>query len=356
MKDQRCQSCHVQPFKGFTSGHPKFPANYPHHGKTPLAFSHQQHQKHFGGLKKTFDCQTCHLPDKTGARMLTRPFAQSCDTACHTHTKDVDQTRTVTVIQLPALPLRNWPYRAKSIKMALKKKPVQWLTLLPVEQQALARLQRALAPHAKLSRKAGKRIMATQRPAAQAVADEIERGLTRLVAESKLAGLSTAAQAALARWHSKGSAPEKLPAGWAVARRRLTYQRQGHADPVFKALLDRFAASPAQLKRLNGDQAVSNKTTTGCLKCHARVAESGTVTLQWDVRPAAPRPFSRFVHKAHLDQSCASCHQLKTAASDPEFGALQQSTCESCHQPGKKAGSGCLTCHNYHVQSPGVWR
>jgi hypothetical protein len=119
--DAACQACHRERFTSFAAGHPEF-GLWPYERRTRIAFDHASHmQKHFPAGQRQFACATCHEPDASGDRQLTRSYAASC-AECHDKALAVSLARGVSLAALPMLdvaaladagqPVGEWPGEA----------------------------------------------------------------------------------------------------------------------------------------------------------------------------------------------------------------------------------------------------
>ncbi|MCA9311036.1 MAG: cytochrome c3 family protein [Phycisphaerales bacterium] len=86
LSDDQCQTCHVQRFGSFTSGHPAF-ERYPFPDPQRIAFDHDRHfNVHFTDAdfidRAPGDCRACHVPDSSGHDMTVGSYEHTC-AACH---------------------------------------------------------------------------------------------------------------------------------------------------------------------------------------------------------------------------------------------------------------------------------
>lgn len=191
---------------------------------------------------------------------------------------------------------------------------------------------------------------------------------------------------------------ERTDFGWYLRDSDLSlrYRPIGHADTGLRAWLDgsiRVRAKESEDERaavastaLQGIFAnLSKPSAPGrCMKCHtADERQDGNLGIHWSGKKFATkiRTFTEFVHRPHIagldDQSCAMCHvdnpptlnedtsnrfrpafihsdwsiNIDASRFQSDFADIKKSTCAKCHQP-SGADHRCLTCHNYHVNSP----
>ena len=396
MDDTRCQVCHRDQFRSFSSGHPGFRTDLRH--GTGIAFDHGTHQEHFG--ERSFACLGCHEPDAGGRVMRLRPFETSC-TGCHYggsrdhHGDQIAKMGASFVVQLPGVEFESddvsWP---ADLDTEVQLPPLMRLLLagddeaveLLVELQdaeildeleepdkvaltsAITRLVAELLygdPQPRIARALG---VPAMNPTAAALADELTRATGALL-EFKERWLPEPGTAPFERdrpprtetgWHHD---PDEVAVGYGVAT---------HADRFVKTWLDALLTphdeGPAAegADTLGARRAIRERIARElsdsfgtCLRCH----EAGRwepadreVSALGDRRP--------FEHGTHLrvfgatTESCDACHRLSEPSPDrsarrSRHGFLEYagSDCANCHRPGRAADS-CLTCHRYHVLRP----
>ena len=104
LTDSRCQSCHADQFKSFSSGHPEFssfPSIVPRH----IAFDHRSHlEKYYAQKGSAFDCKTCHEldPENQTKILRTASFEAAC-ASCHQEPMRASMSDGWAVLQLPSL-------------------------------------------------------------------------------------------------------------------------------------------------------------------------------------------------------------------------------------------------------------
>ncbi|MEL7498023.1 MAG: cytochrome c3 family protein [Planctomycetota bacterium] len=102
MTDSQCQVCHSSPFRGFELDHPEF-QNYGAKRRSRIAFDHNSHVlKHFPEANVEFNCNRCHIDDKTGNAKVLASFDVSC-ASCHAPSIDEDLQSGLTLLALPML-------------------------------------------------------------------------------------------------------------------------------------------------------------------------------------------------------------------------------------------------------------
>lgn len=160
--------------------------------------------------------------------------------------------------------------------------------------------------------------------------------------------------------------------GWYRQDFTILYKPTGHADGFFKAWLDFTAGLPAKAPGEAASKAftsLTDKDARGqCTKCHSVDASlEGTRQVNWGPATSATKTgrFTTFSHEPHFgfpgEKGCLTCHQLDETATyqkgfenhDPDsfasnFKPVQKDQCTSCHGD-QGAGTGCLTCHEYHL-------
>jgi predicted CXXCH cytochrome family protein len=93
----------------------------------------------------------------------------------------------------------------------------------------------------------------------------------------------------------------------------------------------------------NGSRILVGTYRAMCADCHEE--EMRNLTPVFAGAPAPPLGrLTRFDHGPHLNQPCVGCHRTAPAAN---FGPVTKAMCTDCHTAGK-AGTTCLTCHQYH--------
>ena len=380
MDDTRCQVCHKDQFKSFSSGHPEFRTEQRH--AQGIAFDHTTHQEHFG--KMPFDCLQCHEPDARGRSMVLKPFDVSC-VGCHSggssdhHGDKITNMGTNLVIQLDTE--ENLPPFMRlllagdddAVDFLVELEDVDVVDELDDENKnafatAFKRLVDELLdgdPKPRIARALG--VPATS-PAVAALADELSSATGSVLAfkERWLPGPDAASI------DRDGPMPNET--GWYHDPDQVAigYRVTTHADRFVKAWVDALAtpgdARPAiGVDESDGDRQALRESFTEelrdsfatCLRCH----EAG----RWD---PADREVSAlgdrrpFEHGTHLrlfgatTESCDACHRLsepsgKGPGGRSRHGFLEyaRSDCATCHRPGRAADS-CLTCHRYHVLRP----
>lgn len=122
MSDSQCQTCHVDRFAGFASGHPDW-TNWPYARGGEIAFDHSTHSnKHFpatiqDGQATQFACASCHTRGANGELARSSSFEQSC-AACHDQPMRVQAAPGLQLANVPTIPsdlaaeLGNWPENA----------------------------------------------------------------------------------------------------------------------------------------------------------------------------------------------------------------------------------------------------
>ncbi len=91
LSDQQCQTCHANTFHSFEKGHPAF-ENYPYERRSRIYFDHATHLLQYfkdDSFKRVMpdgeslqQCNSCHVVDEAGNRMLTASFEKTC-ASCH---------------------------------------------------------------------------------------------------------------------------------------------------------------------------------------------------------------------------------------------------------------------------------
>jgi hypothetical protein len=176
----------------------------------------------------------------------------------------------------------------------------------------------------------------------------------------------------------------------------FSYIPGGHADPVIRAFIDTAGKAAGNLNYAGDlfESVTDHLQGTGatgpgrCLKCHtADKNDDGSFTVNWASAVGDPRlrGITRFAHRSHVrlpelirsdapfsSATCVSCHVLDRSVeglkdyqsgfsamnNNPHlfnpyifksgFKDLMLVNCAACHTE-KRAGNGCLLCHNYHV-------
>ncbi|MFO0944040.1 MAG: hypothetical protein U0930_25165 [Pirellulales bacterium] len=118
--DARCQSCHAEQFKSFSTSHPEF-SNFPKQVARRIAFDHRAHlEKYYGQKNASFDCKSCHEldPENQSNIRRTASFQEAC-AKCHQEPLRASISDGWAVLQLPSLndadlkavgqELNNWP-------------------------------------------------------------------------------------------------------------------------------------------------------------------------------------------------------------------------------------------------------
>ena len=155
--------------------------------------------------------------------------------------------------------------------------------------------------------------------------------------------------------------------------------RHGNAAQALAELRDYYAthgsasAAPADLggRRRPGDFAASSMHATYggshgdatgaifgkgglCSECHVIQKQGGG----FDVAPVSLSNsylvHGTFDHRAHMSQTCASCHAASTSNDAREVLLPGIDSCRSCHVGAASAASGkvvssCAMCHSYHI-------
>lgn len=104
LTDARCQSCHADQFKSFSSGHPEF-SNFPSIVPRHIAFDHRSHlEKYYAQKGSAFDCKTCHEldPENQTKILRTASFEAVC-ASCHQEPMRASMSDGWAVLQLPSL-------------------------------------------------------------------------------------------------------------------------------------------------------------------------------------------------------------------------------------------------------------
>jgi len=155
----------------------------------------------------------------------------------------------------------------------------------------------------------------------------------------------------------------------------LRYRPRGHRDEFLRSWLD-LAARTSQTPGVRGAAAtfaaLADPEAVGrCTKCHSIDDTRSGAVLNWVAAPrdSDARGLVKFSHEAHFplldERGCQTCHGLATSSSafldayaerDPTvftsvFQPLDKDACIDCHSP-VSAGTGCLTCHEYHAPRP----
>lgn len=93
-----------------------------------------------------------------------------------------------------------------------------------------------------------------------------------------------------------------------------------------------------------------------CGECHTPVSDNGAMTIRKITRVSQFMPHAWFDHKAHRQESCASCHgaEKSTTSADLLLPGIKQ--CRTCHlgenTSKAKVPSSCVMCHAYHPADP----
>lgn len=98
MRDEHCQSCHLNQFSSFAADHPEF-VSFPYDRRTRIAFDHVSHlAQHFPKKEELFDCNNCHEPHAAGRQMLVRDYLPTC-ASCH-EKQIIDEPQSVFVVPI----------------------------------------------------------------------------------------------------------------------------------------------------------------------------------------------------------------------------------------------------------------
>ena len=163
--------------------------------------------------------------------------------------------------------------------------------------------------------------------------------------------------------------------GWYRDGSNIRYRPTDHADPFLKAWLEVSYDHPGQLTTDIYTSLTKENSVGNCMKCHRTSvvnvdhSDINVTRSRWQgFKPADNTiDFNRFSHVSHFslmtDDGCSSCHLLNLEGTVEEtnsknemddfeshFLSMNRDTCTQCHQEGR-APSGCLTCHNYHVDN-----
>ncbi len=104
LTDARCQSCHADQFKSFSSGHPEF-SNFPAIVARHIAFDHRSHlEKYYAQKGTAFECKSCHDldPENQSKILRTASFEAAC-ASCHQEPMRASMADGWAVLQLPSL-------------------------------------------------------------------------------------------------------------------------------------------------------------------------------------------------------------------------------------------------------------
>ncbi len=413
LADASCQVCHARRFAGLGDGHADFqPVPRPPRG---IRFDHGRHREadHFGD--RPFSCARCHVAERAPAIDL-QPFKTACR-GCHNQGREDHHGQSIgkvelTLLQLPEMELSDsivWPRDAAWGDDVMP--PLMRLLLLG-DDDALGPLERIedeadgipydwlpdddAAPIAFTD--AIKRLVAdlagAEPPAlrgrlARALDAPLEApGIAALA--DQLAGARFAAAAWRSRWlpglgtdGSGGSAPDgpapdwppaEVASGWRVDAETGTihYAATGHADPVFRALIEALGAEepPAsgELRAAQRSQLVADLFAEeggplkgACMRCHVTARPETTADWRALGRGDGSTGFRRFNHQPHTEMlrdpaDCARCHVLQVTRAEGAlisrgFAPHDRATCTACHHEGG-AGEACLLCHDYHLNRP----
>ena len=128
MTSVRCQACHRDQFRSFSTDHPEF-KNYPYDRIKTIEFNHVKHRDlHFSKKEANFDCKACHVQaDQVGAVgqvFRSVSFEQAC-ASCHTEQIKSAIQDGLIVLQIPSInrkellrvgaDIGTWPVQASQL-------------------------------------------------------------------------------------------------------------------------------------------------------------------------------------------------------------------------------------------------
>lgn len=295
--DRACRSCHPEADGSFASTHPEFEVGA---GNARLHFDHTA-KAHRSEL-----CESCHVLDAEGRRRVLPGFDAACS-RCH-----LEEIAKPTAF--------SWKDPASA-----RREPDDQAARWESDLRALA-CRVPLAPGASLASLPADADPMTLPPPVPAAAIASRAWLTaggdaRVMPAAFAPGLP-----ATGEWLSDGGG--------------LSYRPLVHGDPVARDWLELVARHSGRKPRYKDDGG-------RCTVCHA-VAPGETQAMAWTGHRDESR-FTRFSHRAHGEVTCQDCHTAK----ETMFAPVGKSACSGCHASGK-APDGCLTCHGYHVERPGV--
>ena len=92
----------------------------------------------------------------------------------------------------------------------------------------------------------------------------------------------------------------------------------------------------------------------GCAYCHeVKSSTAGEPIVTKPVTPDRWYVHAKFDHAAHNTVSCESCHsQARQSKLTSDVLLPDKTSCVACHSPKGGVVSNCVTCHEYHNQSP----
>ena len=444
MTDQQCQICHVQAFEDFKKGHPDF-TQYPYKRRTRIYFDHQSHYgAHFPEDQQKLTCVSCHTSDPSGRAMLVIGYEKNCS-QCHDWQIEEANPQGVVLAALPSVDLST--LQASQLEIG------QWPKTYPLHVEAggrfspLVRLicglydeefqrmqQRIEAAELDLRDLRGAspeqlqlvqsyllRFKQIWRRVIDSGREELQRKLRTKFSRSTTEKMTQLVpwemlQTAHDRWLNERllQQPPSPTIAEDIANERskekrgdsghylrdsdlsIRYRPHGHADAVFKSLLELSLqhggetllaekAAPEKNQKPWSEllQTLTQTYSVGrCVKCHSIDRQKDRPPqIHWEgVHPDPHRQgFTRFTHSPHLrlldDDVCLRCHVMQeddpqrgqdawrpeyfrrdlTPRIDPHdfqsnFRTMKQEDCSHCHRP-ESARQSCMTCHNYHVSA-----
>lgn len=378
---QQCNTCHETKVESFAKNHPEF-TNFPFDRRTRLNFDHNSHfSQHFGeSERKQISCQSCHVPDSQGRKMVINSFEKSC-ASCHGNkVHGVDSiAKGYAAFSLPLLDIETlgqkgirvgeWPEYADSAMTPLHKAMLQVTEHVTDELDVIAELD--LADLTEASRKelkaVEKVIWATKHLILSLESGEAGKWAEHLAemhgklhgSEPSLAGMSQLSaglpvevwRAVANRWlpnlkkevagFNKGQlAPSQFskvkPAsdtdvdrmahgGWYLDEADFTirYRPKGHADVFLRTWID-FAVNEAGKESIKGKLFASLTNSDSapgqCMECHTadQVGDRTLVNWHGEGKGKAGVDFHRFSHVDH-------------------FSLLSKDGCFTCHERDTKS-------------------
>jgi hypothetical protein len=404
--DRACAGCHAKRFDDFATGHPPFPASYPHDRESAIKFDHASHiGKHFSDPKVAdkapTSCAACHDVAASGAAVLPKGYGETC-AACH---DGQIADRTLVILGLPEFAAN--ALDAEAVTEACGptldafERLVERADALAagedvaeddeVEEYEAVSLDEMAAPAAFLLDVPVDDMEAYETPMqdlVMAMAADGTAPLAELVGDrlgappsALLAGLGPElAKRVACAWAANVEYEAPADAelgGWYGDYLELGYRPVGHGDPVVRAWIEAaLAAGPAAEAMRDG--LIDPKEGVGaCAKCHAvQAAGDDSLEVAWRFRPGNVRPYDHYSHRAHLGlvqagaarlvaqgAGCQVCHWLDRDADfaasfddfDPStfasnFRPIDVATCARCHAE-RAVRADCQLCHRYHLEA-----
>ncbi|MGH6720056.1 MAG: hypothetical protein ACREER_12120, partial [Alphaproteobacteria bacterium] len=410
--DRACAGCHTMRFDDFATGHPPFPASYPHDREAAIKFDHASHiGKHFADPKVAdrapASCASCHDVATARATVLPKGYAETC-AACH---GDQITDRTIVLLRLPEFAANGFDAEAVTETcgptLDAFERLVARVDALTAgddvagddgaeEDYEAVSLDEMAAPAAFLLDVSVDDLDFYQAPMQELVMAMAEDGtvpLAELVANrlgvstpALLSGLSPElAKRVACAWAA--NVEYEAPAdtelgGWYGDYLELGYRPVGHGDAVARAWIETALAAVAKGDAAGAamlDELIDPKQGVGaCTKCHAvrAAGDGGGLEVAWRFAGGGRRPYTHYSHRAHLGLvqaetaaigtpgiGCRVCHLLDAEADfaasfddvDPatfagNFRAIDIATCAKCHA-GRAVRADCRLCHRYHLEA-----